>query len=147
MLKNDPEYFKCLFTEEEIEMISCMINKDINKRITIDDLLEKYFKEMEDWTYSKTEGIKKDQNKIETNFEDDFINKLWNEFTEFEEYEDIEIDYQIKEYKKKLENVCDEDIKLRLNERLNLVKKQLMHKFSHKEFEYTRGPMIIDDVV
>ena len=148
MLKHDPEYYPFLFDENDKELISSMIQKEKDKRISIDKVASN-FANMMKYKYSKETGLLDDNgNKVETHPEDQIILDLLGFFKEFDKYEDIEIDYQITEYTKKVEESesLTEKNKERLYERLKLVKKQLYHKFDHKEFEYTRGPMVIDDI-
>lgn len=148
MLQHDPEYYDFLFDEDEKKLIKSMIQKEKSDRVSIQEVLSQ-LDSIKDYTYSKTGGLMdKEGETVETHPEDQFILNLLKFFEEFDTYEDIEINYQIEEHEKKIteSQKFSEESKERLCKRLKLLKKQLYHKYDHAEFEYTRGPMVIDDI-
>lgn len=125
-----------------------MIKRNKIERNTIGKVLP-FFDSVREHTYSKEKGLLNSKGEpVEIHPEDNIIKELLKFFEEFDSYEDIEINYQIEECEKKVmaNEGFDENEKKRLKDRLKLVKKQLYHKYNHKEFEYSRGTMIIDDV-
>lgn len=153
MLRNEPEYFSFLFGEDPDSrtqtLIGSMIKRDSTERPDMKSVLE-HFKEIEDWEWdSESQCLKENGERIHRHPEDSFILELLEQFKEFDKYEDIEVNYQIKEFRKKLEaEECgfDEETRKRLDQRLGLLHKQLLHRFGHKDFQYTRGPVVIDEV-
>lgn len=148
MLKHDPEYYEFLFDEGEKELIASMVRREKSERITIEEVLSQ-LESTKGFTFSKEDGLKNENGeKVETHPEDQMILDLLKFFEEFDSYEDIEINYQVEQQELKIKesDQFSEKSKDRLLKRLNLVKKQLYHKYDHAEFEYTRGPMIIDDI-
>jgi hypothetical protein len=148
MLKHTPEYYDFLFTEEETKLLSSMIQREKDQRITIEKVLS-FFETSREMHYSSSGGLIDATNTpIPPHPEDKVIMDMLKFFEEFDSYEDIEINYQTEECLKrvKADPSLSEESKRRLEERLKLVKKQLYHKFNHKEFEYSRGPMVIDDI-
>lgn len=153
MLRNEPEYFSFLFCEDPDSqtktLIGNMIKRESTERTDMKSVLA-HFKEIEDWEWDReSQCLKENGENIGRHPEDSFILELLGNFEEFDKYEDIEVDYQIKEFRKRLEGEesgFDEETSKRLGQRLGLLHKQLLHRFGHKDFQYTRGPVVIDEV-